>query len=79
MLDDTLENILREIGVVAQRSPLEAKLLEQDQRTLYLSPNYFNEPIRDEVGEVCFLCQPSCNSHKLKPLAYGTASTSNAP
>jgi len=54
MLDDTLENILREIGVVAQRSPLEAKVWEQDQRTLYLSPNYFNEPIRDEFGEVCF-------------------------
>lgn len=54
MLDDTLENILREIGVGAQRSPLEAKLLEQDQRTLYLSPNYYNEPIRDEFGEVCF-------------------------
>ena len=54
MLDDTLENILREIGVVAQRSTLEAKLWEQDQRTLYLSPKYYNEPIRDEVGEVCF-------------------------
>ena len=54
MLDDTLENILREIGVAAQRSPLEAKLLEQDQRTLYLAPNYYNEPLRDEVGEVCF-------------------------
>jgi hypothetical protein len=54
MLDDTLENILREIGVTAQPSPLEAKLLEQDQRTLYLSPNYFNEPIRDKFGEVCF-------------------------
>ena len=54
MLDDTLENILREIGVVAQPSPLEAKLWEQDSRTLYLSPNYYNEPLRDEVGEVCF-------------------------
>ena len=54
MLDDTLENILREIGVTAQPSPLEAKLLEQDQRTLYLSPNYYNEPIRDKFGEVCF-------------------------
>jgi len=54
MLDDTLENILREIGVVAQRSPLEQKLLEQDSRTQYLAPKYYNEPIRDEVGEVCF-------------------------
>ena len=54
MLDDTLENILREIGVVAQRSPLEAKLAEQESRTLYLSPNYYNEHIRDEFGEVCF-------------------------
>jgi hypothetical protein len=54
MLDDTLENILREIGVAAKPSALEAKLLEQDQRTLYLSPNYFNEPIRDKFGEVCF-------------------------
>ena len=54
MLDDTLENILREIGVVAHPSPLEQKLMEQDQRTLYLAPNYYNEPIRDEFGEVCF-------------------------
>jgi hypothetical protein len=54
MLDDTLENILREIGVTAQRSPLEAKLWEQDSRTQYLSPKYYNEPIRDEFGEVCF-------------------------
>ena len=54
MLDDTLENILREIGVVAKPSPLEAKVWEQDQRTLYLSPNYYNEPIRDQFGEVCF-------------------------
>ena len=54
MLDDTLENILREIGVTAQPSPLEAKLVEQDQRTLYLAPKYYNEPIRDEFGEVCF-------------------------
>jgi len=54
MLDDTLENILREIGVVAQRSPLEQKLWEQDNRTQYLAPKYYNEPIRDEFGEVCF-------------------------
>ena len=54
MLDDTLENILREIGVTAQRSPLEQKLMEQDNRTQYLAPRYYNEPIRDEVGEVCF-------------------------
>ena len=54
MLDDTLENILREIGVTAHPSPLEAKLLEQDQRTLYLAPKYYNEPLRDAVGEVCF-------------------------
>jgi len=54
MLDDTLENILREIGVTAQRSPLEQKLWEQDSRTQYLTPNYYNEPLRDEVGEVCF-------------------------
>ena len=54
MLDDTLENILREIGVTAQRSPLEQKLMEQDNRTQYLSPRYYNEPIRDEFGEVCF-------------------------
>ena len=54
MLDDTLENILREIGVVAQRSPLEAKLWEQDSRTQYLAPKYYNEPSRGEFGEVCF-------------------------
>ena len=54
MLDDTLENILREIGVVAQPSALERKLVEQDSRTEYLAPNYYNEPIRDEFGEVCF-------------------------
>ena len=54
MLDDTLENILREIGVQSSRSPLEAKLWEQDSRAQYLAPRYYNEPIRDEFGEVCF-------------------------
>ena len=53
MLDDTLENILRECGVAAQRPPLELKQREQDQRFLYQQQGYFVDP-RNEFGEVCF-------------------------
>ena len=56
MIDDTLENILREIGVIDRNSPW--KVMEPDvakeAHVEHLKPGYFNNPLRDEHGEVCF-------------------------
>lgn len=53
MIDDTIENILRQIGVQASRTPLEQRLLDEDKRHAYLEPGYFVDP-RDTDGEVRF-------------------------
>ena len=53
MIDDTIENILRQIGVQASRTPLEERMLDEDKRQAYLEPGYFVDP-RDTNGEVCF-------------------------
>ena len=56
MIDDTLENILREIGVIDRNSPW--KVIEPDvdkeNHIERLKSGYFNKPLRDEHGEVCF-------------------------
>lgn len=56
MIDDTLENILREIGVVDLNSPL--IVVEPDlgkaNHIEHLKPGYFNNPKRDEYDEVLF-------------------------
>ena len=56
MIDDTLENILREIGVVDLNSPwiVMEPDLDKENHIERLKPGYFNNPKRDEHGEVLF-------------------------
>ena len=54
MLDDTLENILRECGVTAQRQPLDHLLRAEDIRALYMQPGHFVDPRDPKSGEVPF-------------------------
>ena len=54
MLDDTLENILREFGVSAQRQPLDRLLKSEDIRALYMQPGHFVDPRDPKSGEVPF-------------------------
>lgn len=56
MIDDTLENILREIGVVDLNSPwiVMEPDLGKENHIERLKPGYFNNPKRDEHGEVLF-------------------------
>jgi hypothetical protein len=54
MLDDTLENILREFGVSAQRQPLDRLLKAEDIRALYMQPSHFVDPRDPKSGEVPF-------------------------
>lgn len=56
IIDDTLENILREIGVIDRnslRKVMEPDVAKEDHLER-LKSGYFNKPLRDEHGEVCF-------------------------
>ena len=56
MIDDTLENILREIGVVDLNSPwiVMEPDLGKENHIECLKPGYFNNPKRDDYDEVLF-------------------------
>ena len=56
MIDDTLENILREIGLVDLRLTREVALpdLDKERHIERLKPGYFNSPKRDKHGKVLF-------------------------
>jgi len=56
MIDDTLENILREIGVVDLRSTWVVMEPDRDKERHIecLKPGYFNSPERNKHGKVLF-------------------------